>query len=177
MKAAARHLEWRCAEPTLPFCRRPTEPSARKPKDKKKAGLASPSRSSGAPNSGQAKGNTQGRKQWQHRGDSRKAASPFLLSAVISRKTTCPCEQVTRKCGSMYVFLRAPCVCVRKLTLEGFRLQGDRLLVGRIILVSGESSFIFMILNKKKTANIAQISRKSEICAYLLSSDQSETFY
>ena len=40
----------------LPFCRRPTEPSARKPKDKKKAGLASPSRSSGASHSGQAKG-------------------------------------------------------------------------------------------------------------------------
>ena len=68
-------------------------------KDKKKAGLASPSRSSGAPHSGQAKGNTQGRKQWQHSGDSRKAVSPFLLSVVISRKTTCPCEQVTRKCG------------------------------------------------------------------------------
>lgn len=48
---------------------------------------------------------------------------------------------------------------------EGFRLQGDRLLVGRIILVSGEIFFIFMIMNKKKTANIAQISRKSEICA------------
>ena len=71
----------------------------RNPKDKKKAGLASPSRSSGAPHSGQAKGNTQGRKQWQHSGDSRKAVSPFLLSVVISRKTTCPCEQVTRKCG------------------------------------------------------------------------------
>ena len=64
-------------------------------KDKKKAGLAFPSRSSGAPHSGQAKGNTEGRKQWQHSGDSRKAASPFLLSAAISRKTTCPCEQLT----------------------------------------------------------------------------------
>ena len=32
-------------------------------KDKKKAGLASPSQSSGAPHSGQEKGNTQGRKQ------------------------------------------------------------------------------------------------------------------
>ena len=49
--------------------------------------------------------------------------------------------------------------------VEGFRLQGDRLLVGRIILVSGEIFFIFMIMNKKKTANIARISRKSEICA------------
>ena len=51
------------------------------------------------------------------------------------------------------------------LSIEGFRLQGDRLLVGRIILVSGEIFFIFMIMNKKKAANIAQISRKSEICA------------
>jgi len=51
------------------------------------------------------------------------------------------------------------------LSIEGFRLQVDRLLVGRIILVSGEIFFIFMIMNNKKTANIAQISRKSEICA------------
>ena len=44
-------------------------------------------------------------------------------------------------------------------TIEGFRLQGDRLLVGRIILVSGEIFFIFMIMNKKKTANIALLLR------------------
>ena len=49
----------------------------------------------------------------------------------------------------MDVFLRVPC---------------DRLLVGRIIMVSCEIFFIFMIMNKKKTANIAQISRKSEVC-------------
>ena len=54
-------------------------------------------------------------------------------------------------------------LCVR--VLEGFRLQDDRLLVGRVILVSGEIFFIFMIMNKKKTENSAQISRKSEICA------------
>ena len=41
----------------------------------------------------------------------------------------------------------------------------DFLPVGRIIMVSGDIFFIFMIMNKKKTANSAQISRKSEICA------------
>ena len=33
-------------------------------------------------------------------------------------------------------------------SIEGFRLQGDRLLVGRIILVSGEIFFIFMIIDQ-----------------------------
>ena len=41
--------------------------------------------------------------------------------------------------------------------LECFRLQGDRLLVGRIILVSGEIFLIFMIMNQKKTANVASL--------------------
>ena len=56
------------------------------------------------------------------------------------------------------------------------RLQGARLLVGQIILVSGDIFFIFMIMNKKETANSAQTRAKVKFAQYLLSSDKSETF-
>ena len=60
---------------------------------------------------------------------------------------------------------------------ESFRLQGDRLLVGRIILVSDENFFIFMIMNKKKRQILRKCRAKVKFAQYLLSSDQSETFY
>ena len=58
----------------------------------------------------------------------------------------CTCGAVTeRRRGATKAEQVGGCLLV--VALEGFRLQGDRLLVGQIILVSGEIFFIFMIMN------------------------------